>query len=142
MSKQFTYRFSDNSEIYREATKETMEEIRRIESEQGIELVYNGFEEFMGVGRPSTVAIIGGSNTRGDGFKTGWNAALGMEIKTPSHYKQVLREKGLREVGNEKPTAKIKKKDNTIAETVVKEAQAVGANLSGQEIEKVLGNIK
>lgn len=36
-----------------------------------------------------------------DGFQEGWNPALGMYIKSKDHFKRVLKERGLVEIGNE-----------------------------------------
>lgn len=97
--RQFKYTFSDGAEIETaEMTKAFMSEL----TEQHGECIYNEYQEFMGVGRPSTLGVIGGSNTRGDGFKTGYNPALGIEVRSPKHFSDELKARGLREVGNEK----------------------------------------
>jgi hypothetical protein len=116
--KTFLYKFADGAEIESsDMTKAFMDEL----TEQHGRCIYNGFAEFMGVGRPSTLGVIGGSNTRGDGFKTGYNPALGMDIKSPSHYSAVLKEKGLREVGNESIGSTQKPKSKLIDGETLKE---------------------
>jgi hypothetical protein len=99
MARLFKYKFKDGSEF--EFGDLTSKALKMLEEVHG-DCIYNGWAEFMGVGRPSTLGVIGGSNTRGDGFKTGYNPALGIEIKSPKHYRDELRVRGLQEVGNEK----------------------------------------
>ncbi len=87
------------------------------------------------------MGIIGGSNTRGDGFKTGFNPALGMEIKSPQHYKDVLKEKGMYEVGNEKQVSLGPKKKSMIDDEVIKEVVQMGGEISGNEASMLKGEI-
>lgn len=135
MSRTFTYRFEDGHE--EEASGFTESAFALMQLQHG-KCTYNGWAEFMGVGKPSTIGIIGGAHTKGDGFRTGWNPALGCEIRSPSHFKQVLKEKGLVEVGNEKskPAAPIKK--SYIDEEVIKEAVANGAEISDSAAEALI----
>lgn len=130
MSRTFTYRFENDFEI--QVPMLDKDELRLLERENG-KCTHNGWAVFMGVGEPSRLGVIGGSNTRGDGFRTGYNPALGMEIKSPSHFKQVLKEKGLREVGNEKPSTGTKIKKSYIDDEMIKQAVDSGAKISGQE---------
>lgn len=130
MTRTFTYRFQDGRELEHE--KLTQSEMDILKSVHG-ECTYNGWAEFMGVGQPSRLGVIGGCNTKGDGFRSGWNPALNMHIKGPEHYSQVLKEKGLREVGNEKQRDPGPKKKSYITDEVVKEAVQMGAEISGNE---------
>lgn len=75
-----------------------------------------------------------------DGFKPGWNPALGMEIKDRGHYNRVLKKKGLIECGNEAPPKQEPiKKPTYFTEKNIKHAVDSGAKLSGNEI-KALKN--
>lgn len=68
-----------------------------------------------------------------DGFQIGFNPALGMHIRGRKHYNQVLKERGLIEMGKERvrPNEKIERK--FIDESIVKAAVDMGASLSGVE---------
>jgi hypothetical protein len=126
----FKYVFKDGAEI--EASEMTNSFMRELIEQHG-ECLRNGFHEFMGVGQRSTLGVIGGSNTRGDGFKTGYHYGLGMDIKSPQHYKDVLKEKGMHEVGNSTQKDTFKRK-SVIDDKAVKEIIDMGADLSGNEI--------
>lgn len=137
MSKLFTYRFADGSEI--ETTDMTNSFMQELVEQHG-KCIYNGFSDFMGVGRPSQVGIIGGANTRGDGFKTGYHPGLGIEIKSPKHFRDELKARGMVEVGNEKQVEK-KKQAKVMTDEVIKQAVDMGADISGQEVAKLKGEI-
>jgi hypothetical protein len=131
MTRTFTYCFHDGTEIeFERMDKHTLEHMERMHGD----CTYNGWAEFMGVGQKSKLGIIGGAHTKGDGFKTGWNAALGMEIKSPEHYRRTLKEKGLVEVGNEKRRDVAPKKTG-LPEEIIKQAVDAGAEISGREAE-------
>lgn len=134
----FLYKFSDGSEMYREANKETILEIAEYEREHGVKLTYDGFQDFMGVGQKSQLGIIGGTNGRGDGFKSGWHPGLKMHIGGPAHYQKVLKEKGMVEVGNERQKDQGPKKKSYISEEIVKDAIDSGATISGVEAEALI----
>jgi hypothetical protein len=132
MSRTFLYRFEDGFEVERPVI-ETNAEMYALTDEHGA-CTYNGWQDFMGFGKPGIgLCIIGGANSRGDAFRTGYNPALGMEIKSPAHYKQVLKEKGLREVGNEKQKSAPVKKKSYVDDEIIKQAVDAGASISGQE---------
>lgn len=131
MTRTFTYRFEDGTECEMVSMPKSL--MDDLEKRHG-KCTYNGWAEFMGVGQPSRLGIIGGSNTKGDGFKTGWNPALGMEIRSPEHHKRVLKEKGLVEIGNERPRDAAPKKRG-LTDEIIKDAVDHGAELSGREIE-------
>src|SRR5687768_14029591 len=119
MTRLFTYRFEDGTEM--QTAHMTSNALALCEEHHG-PCTYNGWAEFMGVGKPSTIGIIGGANTRGNGFKTGYNPALGIEIKSPRHYRDELKARGFVETGGEKrkETGGVKSK---VAEAVVEEAK-------------------
>lgn len=130
--KTFKYKFADGAEIESgDMTKSFMSEL----VEQHGRCIHNEFQDFMGVGRPSVLGVIGGSNTRGDGFKTGFHPGLNMEIKSPQHYKNVLKEKGMHEIGNERQRKDTVKAKTTFDDTAIKEIVDMGADISGNEIE-------
>jgi hypothetical protein len=135
MTRTFTYRFEDGFEV--ENTQMNNADLMLFEDAHG-KCTYNGWAEFMGVGQPSRLGVIGGSNTRGDGFKTGYNFALGMEIKSPEHYKKVLREKGMVEVGNESQAGKKRYLKSAIDEEVVSELKSMGAEIGDQAAEELM----
>lgn len=135
MNRTFLYRFEDGTEV--EHGLMSAPDMNHLIETHGA-CTYNGWAEFMGVGQPSRLGVIGGSNSRGDAFRTGYNPALGMEIRSPSHFKQVLKEKGLREVGTEKPRDPGVKKKSYISEEIVKQAIESGANITGQEADKLV----
>jgi hypothetical protein len=132
--KTYLYKFSDGSEIHREPTRATMDEIETICSEQGIKLIFNGFRDQL-----DSIQLLRANShkTKTDGFQPGFHPALGMEIRTNGQYQQVLKERGMVEIGNEKRT-EVKRKSN-VAETLVQEAQKAGADLGGVAIDKLLG---
>lgn len=128
----FTYRFEDGHEI--EALCLEPDDIADLELQHG-DCIFNGWDEFMGIGKPSRMAITGGANSRGDAFRTGWHPGLGMEIKSQSHYNKVLKERGLREVGNEKQSSKSSAKKSYVDDDIIKMAVDAGASISGNEAE-------
>lgn len=132
--KLFLYRFSDGSEIHREPTRATMDEIADICKLQGIELIYNEFRDQL----DSLQLLRANSHTRGDGFKPGWHPGLNMEIRTNGQYQQVLKEKGMIEVGNEKQKD-VKRSSKVFTEEIIKDAISQGADISGREASKLLG---
>lgn len=73
-----------------------------------------------------------------DGFQSGWHPSLGMHIRGKKHFNQVLKEKGLIEMGKEKVTPQERKKKNYIDETGIKEAVDLGAEISGQEADALI----
>jgi hypothetical protein len=137
MTRTFIYRFENckfnGEEISVESEALGLEALAHMESQFG-KCTYNGWAEFMGVGKPSRLGVIGGAHTKGDGFKTGWNPALGMEIRSPEHYRRTLKEKGLVEVGNEKRRDVAPKKTG-LPEEIIKQAVDAGAEISGREAE-------
>ena len=70
-----------------------------------------------------------------DGFKVGWNPGLGMHVRGLKHYSQVLKEKGLMEMGKERGVQNEKKKIAFVTPAEVKASVEIGAKLSGNEIE-------
>jgi hypothetical protein len=134
VSRTFTYRFENGQSLESEALN--LNRLATYEEEFG-KCTYNGWAEFMGVGQKSKLGIIGGAHTKGDGFKTGWNTALGMEIKSPEHYRRTLKEKGLVEVGNEKRKDSAPKKTG-LPEEIIKQAVESGAEISGREAEALV----
>lgn len=139
MTRFFTYRFHNGTEIQSPGLSKS--EMEGFTNSFG-PCIYNEWAEFMGIGRPSTLGVIGGSNTRGDGFKTGYNPALGMEIKSPGHYQKVLKEKGLQEVGNERITGSKVKQKAVIDDEIIKDARSMGAEISDREADKLTGKIE
>ena len=80
---------------------------------------------------PSQSPVIHGIK---DGFKPGFNRALGMEIKDRGHYNRVLKEKGLIEVGKES----LPGKKAPVAKFTDKELKGMhddGIKFSGREID-------
>lgn len=135
--KLFLYRFSDGSEIHREPTRATMDEIAEICKLQGIELIYNEFRDQL----DSLQLLRANSHkTKTDGFQPGWHPGLNMEIRTNGQYQQVLKERGMREVGNEKQSD-AKRSTKVFTEEIIKDAVQAGAEISGQEASKLLGEI-
>jgi hypothetical protein len=92
----------------------------------------------MGVGLPSKVGVIGGINTRGDGFKSGYHPGLNMHISGPAHYAKVLKEKGMHEVGNERQKDKKRMMDSVIDESVIKELKDQGAEIGDVAAEELM----
>lgn len=138
--KTFRYVFSDGHEMELEPNNSGKEMIEIYCRENNASLVFNGFHEFMGVGRRSTLGVIGGSNTRGDGFKTGYNPALGAEVKSPSHYKALLKEKGLHEVGNEKQKDAKRVMKSLIDAETIKEVKEMGAEIGDVAAEHLMSD--
>lgn len=130
----FKYTFANGTEL--ELPSLSSEQLLASEAIHG-KCVFNGWAEFMGVGKPSCLGVIGGSNTRGTGFKTGYNPALGMEIKSPSHYQQTLKERGLHEVGSERQKDSKRVMKSAIDGETIKEMKSMGAEISDREADKL-----
>jgi hypothetical protein len=134
--KTFIYRFSDGSEINREPTNATMNEIKLICEQQGIALIYNGFHDQL----DSLQLLRANSHkTKTDGFQPGWHPGLNMEIRTNGQYQSVLKERGMVEIGNERQKDHVQKSSNVFTEEIIKDAVAAGADISGNEADKLLG---
>jgi hypothetical protein len=131
--KLFTYIFADES--IHELPSLTSNELYELKEKHG-DLVFNGFMDQVG----SQSLLRANSHSRGDGFKPGFHPALGMEIRSNEQYQRVLKEKGMVEVGNERQRDTVKKKTN-FTEEVIKDAVAAGAEISGNEAAKLLGEI-
>lgn len=132
--KTFLYKFLDGAEIESGAISSGF--MKDLVEQHG-ECIYNGWAKWLGVGEPGawSGAIQGGSNTRGDGFKTGFNPALGMNIKSVQHYRDELKARGMHEVGNEKQRQHVKKAKTTFDDNDLREIVQMGADISGQEAE-------
>lgn len=74
-------------------------------------------------------------SSRNDPY-SGFNIALNMDIRGKGHYNQILKERNLIEVGNEFEAHKniAPPKKNMIDDTMIKELEEAGAELSGNEI--------
>jgi hypothetical protein len=57
-----------------------------------------------------------------DGFKSGYDQVLGTYVKGKRHYNQILKDRGLVEVGNEKISQTTKRKTNFIDESTIRRA--------------------
>jgi hypothetical protein len=133
MSRTFLYIFEDGYECEHACLPNmAFEELERLHGD----CTYNGWAEFMGVGKRSTMAIIGGANT--GGFRTGYHPGLNMEIKSPSHYKQVLRERGLVETGDEQRKAKTFKAAG-LDKGDIQDLRKQGAEISDREADVLTG---
>ena len=135
--KTFRYVFSDGHEIELEPTNAGKEIIDTYCFDNNVKLIMNGYRDHL----EGITLLRANSHSSGDGFKPGWNPALKMEVRTNGQYQQILKEKGLIEIGNEKQVTK-KADIKSVADAVITEAQAVGAQLSGNEISKIKGEIK
>lgn len=132
--KTFIYRFSDGSEINREPTRATMDEIAEIEREQGIKLIYNGFTDQL----ESLQLLRANSHSRGDGFKPGYQPALGIHVSSHEQFQAELKERGLVEVGRERQSDSPTTKSSVFTEDVIKEAVAMGADISGRQADALV----
>lgn len=139
MTRKFTYRFEDGNAFELTAEEMDAECMKNAIKTHG-ECTYNGWAEFMGIGKPSTLGVIGGTNTRGDGFRSGWHPGLKMHIGGPDHYSRVLKEKGMVEIGNErqKDSSYSAPKKSYIGEEIVKEAIAAGAEIGSDAAEALI----
>jgi hypothetical protein len=135
MSRFFTYRFEDGFEY--EYPAMTIEWLEGLEEDHG-KCIYNGWAEFMGVGQPSRLGVIGGTNTRGDGFRSGYHPGLNMHISGPEHYSRVLKEKGMVEVGNEKQKDKKRFMQSMIGVDEIKEIREMGGEIGDVAAEKLM----
>lgn len=133
--KKFTYRFSDGHEMEMESTNAAMDIMRQYEQENDCKMIFNGFFDQVS----SLQLLRANSHTRGDGFKPGFHPGLGMEIRTNGQYQEVLKEKGMVEVGNSVQTTPKQKKRAQFTEEIIKDAVAMGAEISGNEASKLLG---
>lgn len=136
MNKTFTYRFSDGSEIQREATRETMEEIAQYEIDHGVKLIYNGFRDQIDSLQPPLRANSHKRKT--DGFQPGWNPALGKEIRTHGQFQAELKAKGLVEVGRDKQTDYKPKETKIFDKEMISEIKERGADLSDSQCESLM----
>jgi hypothetical protein len=64
---------------------------------------------------------------------TGYNPALGCEVSGRQEYKQILKEKGLVEMGNDYGSNIEKENKYKFSESDIKEACQMGADISGRE---------
>jgi hypothetical protein len=135
MSKLFLYRFADGAEI--ETADMTNSFFRELVELHG-ECLYNGFRDQLS---SLTLLRANSHKTKTDGFQPGWHPALGMEIRTNGQYQAELKARGMVEVGNEKQNHK-KKETKVFTEEVIKDAIDAGAELSGREAAKLLGDEK
>jgi hypothetical protein len=132
MSKLFTYRFADGSEIETsDMTNAFMSELVEMHGK----CIYNGFRDQL---ESLHLLRANSHKAKTDGFQPGWHPGLNMEIRTNEQYQKVLKERGMVEVGNEKQNHK-KKETKVFTEEIIKEAVGMGAEISGQEAKKLLG---
>lgn len=135
MNKSFLYRFADGTEM--EVSGMTNIMLAAFKARFG-ECVFNGFTDQL----ESLQLLRANSHSKGDGFKPGWHPGLNMEIRTNGQYQQILKEKGMVEIGNEKQkTAKMKKK-SAFTEDIIKDAISKGAEISGREASALLAGEK
>ena len=71
----------------------------------------------------------------------GFNHGLGMEVRGRDHHKQLLKEKGLVEVGNERPVQSIPDV-NKISDQQIKAAIDMGADIGGVAINAIKEGVK
>ena len=137
MGKMYNYIFSDGSEIYREATRETMDEIAEIERQNGVKLIFNGFHDQI-----SSLQLLRANShkKKTDGFQPGYHPGLGIEIRSHEHYQSELKSRGLVEVGDQKQVDK-KKESKIFTDEIIKDAIDKGAEISGQEAKMLKGEI-
>lgn len=129
--KTFLYRFADGSEHEIANMTNALLEIMK---ERHGELTYNGFTDQV----QSLQLLRANTHSKGDGFKPGFHPGLKMEIRSHEQYQKVLKEKGFVEIGNEK---RKEEKPNTkvFTEEIIKDAISQGADISGREASKLLG---
>lgn len=126
MSKLFTYRFADGSEIETaDMTNAFMAELTDLHGK----CIYNGWRD-----QVESIQLLrtNSHKAKTDGFQPGWHPALGMEIRTNGQYQEELKKRGLREVGNEKQVEK-KKEMKVFTDETIKEVIDAGGKLTGQE---------
>lgn len=124
--KLFKYLFTDGHEIECESLSGA--DYSDLQDKHG-KCLFNGFRDQL----ESLTLLRANSHTTGDGFKPGFHPALGMEIRTNGQYQQVLRERGMVEVGNEKSTEHKKKQSSNFTDEIIKQAVDSGAQISGNE---------
>lgn len=75
-----------------------------------------------------------------DGFKEGYNPALGTYVKSKKHYERLLKQKGLVEIGNEKPKPDNgrKQREGLSVEDVKEIKTKYNADISDREADKYL----
>lgn len=133
--KTFLYLFADGSEHeIAGMTNDLLDDLK----EQHGKLVFNGFTDQL----ESLQLLRANSHSKGDGFKPGWHPGLNMEIRTNGQYQQVLKEKGMVEIGNEKQKTRETKKKSAFTEEIIKDAIDKGANISGREAGALLAGEK
>lgn len=118
-----------------ESTNAAMDIMRQYEQDNDCKMIFNGFFDQVS----SLQLLRANSHTRGDGFKPGFHPGLGMEIRTNGQYQEVLKEKGMVEVGNSVQATPKQKKRSQFTEDIIKDAVAMGAEISGNEASKLLG---
>lgn len=68
-----------------------------------------------------------------DGFQSGWNPALQCDVSDYGHYKRILKERGLEEMGKEK-LPEPKKEDPYYNDKMFKMLHDQGVKLDGEQI--------
>lgn len=115
----------------------TNNQLQELTDEHG-PLEFNGFTDQL----ESLQLLRANSHPKGDGFKPGWHPGLNMEIRTNGQYQQVLKEKGMVEIGNEKQKPREMKKKSAFTEEIIKDAIDKGASISGREAGALLAGEK
>lgn len=90
MSRYFLYRFSDGHEKWMNPI-----EAREYVAKNNVEIERDGYRKY------ATASRVKKAKDR-DGFQSGYNPALGEYVRGPRHHSQLLKEKGLVEMGKEK----------------------------------------
>ena len=131
--KSFLYVFADGSEL--EIAGLTSAHLEELKTKHG-ELIFNGFRDSL----ESLTLLRANSHSRGDGFKPGYNPATGQYYSSYEKFQADLKAKGLVETGNEsrKETKPVKP---DIAKTIYEEARKVGAEVGGEALKKISGEI-
>ena len=94
--------------------------------DQNCQITYNGFLDF--VEKATTRRPI-------RAFREGYHPGLGMYVKSESEYKDILKERGLVEVGNDRVDNTPTKVENAFySDDNLKQIVGMGADLSGNEI--------
>ena len=122
MTRYYNYEFSNGHKQFL-----TPQDARDYSEKYSIQITSNGLESFKN-------ACPSGSHRKRDNQVEGWNPGIGKYIKSKTHYKELLKEAGLEEIGNEKLPPLQDKKIPLFSEEIVKGAIDMGANLSGNEI--------
>lgn len=94
MAKKYLYRFSNGHEV--ELGDGAKGYIDKYKADNNCLLTYSGWNDHI-----KNLHLPNLSEMSGDGFKAGWNPGIGCYVKSRSHHKRLLREKGLVEVGRE-----------------------------------------